>query len=88
MIRFAPAATTTTINAGVRFNGGSTFLTSTLQSVLLSLTENTIIQGSVILALGAGSVLDLALQSTGPVTVSLAANANASLSVKLLQLAP
>jgi hypothetical protein len=87
MIRLAPAAAVTTIEGGVRL-GGSAFFTSTLQSAILSLTEDTIIQGSVILALAAGSVLDLALESTGAATVSLAAGTNASLSVKLLMPAP
>lgn len=84
MIRLGPVAAATTINAGVRLNGGSTFITSTLESSPLSLTDDTIFPGSVIVALGSGSILDLALQSTGAATVSLAAGTNASLSVKLL----
>ncbi|HBC98293.1 MAG TPA: hypothetical protein DC053_01210 [Lachnoclostridium sp.] len=84
MVRIAPATIASTIEAGVRLNGGTTFFTSTLQSATLSVTDDTILQGSVIVALGAGSILDLALQSTGATTVSLAAAANASLSVKLL----
>lgn len=88
MIRIGPAATASTINAGVRLNGGTTFITSTLQSGILSPTDDTIFQGSVIAALGQGSVLDLALQSTEAATVDLSAGTNASLSAKLLAPAP
>ncbi len=84
MVRVAPSATPTTLSAGVRLNGGSTFFTSTLQTSPLSSTEVTIFQGTVILALGAGSILDVALQSTGAATVSLASGTNASLDVVLL----
>jgi hypothetical protein len=88
MIRLAPVAAATTLNAGVRLNDGSTFITSTLQTGSLSLTDDTIFQGSVIVALGAGSIIDLALQSTGAATVSLSAGTNASLSAKLLDSVP
>lgn len=88
MVRVGPSATPATLNAGVRLNNGNTFFTSTLQSSPLSPTEDTLFEGNVILALGAGSVLDLALQSTGAATISLAAGTNASLSVMLLMPAP
>lgn len=79
MIRIAPVEMPgQTISAGVRQNGS--FIDSTLQYSVLSTTENTILQGSVIEFLS-GQV-DLAFLSTGAAAFSLSSLTNATLTVK------
>ena len=79
MIRIAPVEMPSqTISAGVRQNGN--FIDSTLQYNILSTTENTILQGSVIEFLS-GQV-DLAFLSTGDAAFSLSSLTNATLTVK------
>jgi hypothetical protein len=82
MVRIDQVATVTSISVGVRINGGSNFITSTLQTGPLSLTEVTLFQGSVIATLNSGDILDLAIQSTEAATFELAPNTNATLSVE------
>jgi hypothetical protein len=86
MVRIDPVATVTSISVGVRINGGSNFITSTLQTGPLSLTEVTLFQGSVIATLNSGDILDLAIQSTEAATFELAPNTNATLSVESFRL--
>ena len=79
MIRIAPVELPgQTISAGVRQDGS--FIDSTLQYSVLSTTEITILQGSVIEFLS-GQV-DLAFLSTGSAAFSLSLLTNATLTVK------
>ena len=85
-VRVASVAVPTTVNVGVRLNGGTTFFTSAEQNTILSLTDETPIHGSVIVAVGAGAIIDLAIQATAASTVSLTGATNATLSAKLIML--
>jgi hypothetical protein len=86
MIRIR-ALSAASVFAGVRV-GSTSFIPSTYQTSPLSLTEVTAFQGSIITALNSGDSLNLALVAAGPSSIDLAANVNASLSVKRLMLTP
>ncbi|MEY8298213.1 hypothetical protein AAK943_14675 [Emergencia timonensis] len=85
MIRIAPVEVPAqTVSAGVRQDGN--FIDSTLQYSILSTTENTILQGSVIEFLS-GQV-DLAFYSTGVAAFDLALRTNATLTIERISPQP
>ncbi|MDR2022232.1 MAG: hypothetical protein LBQ71_03040 [Hungatella sp.] len=85
MIRIFPNSGNYFISGGVRINS-STFIPSTFQTDWETIANTGIIQGSVIATLNGGDTLDLALQATDdvPMTIVLAQNTNATLTVKRL----
>ena len=87
MVRIGAVSTSTSISAGVQ-TGPTSMIPATLQSDPLSLTEDTVFQGSIIASLNFGDVLNLVLVAAGPSTVNLSADVNASLTVKRLMLMP
>ena len=85
MIRIAPVEVPDqTVSAGVRQDGN--FIDSTLQYSILSTTENTILQGSVIEFLS-GQV-DLAFYSTGVAAFDLTLRTNATLTIERISPQP
>lgn len=82
MIRMAPGNGTALISGGARLNG--TFIDSTRQFTILPTDALSIIQGSVIVDLGGGDTIDLALESTvsGVGTIELFLGTSASLTVQ------
>ena len=74
------------LSAGVRVNGGTNFIPSTLQTRTLSLTLTTLFEGSTIVDLTAGDVIDLAVESTTTVASSLTGGLTAYLTVKKISI--
>jgi hypothetical protein len=68
------------LSAGVRIS--TTFIPSTLQTRLLSLTSGSVFQGSVLVTLAAGDSLDLAASALVSVSTTLSAGVNATLTIK------
>ncbi len=72
--------TAVSLSAGVRI--ATTFIPSTFQTRLLSLTSGIVFQGSVLVTLAAGDSLNLAATALVTIGVSLSDGVNASLTVK------
>lgn len=76
----ASATLATTLTFAVRANG--TNISATVLSRNLSVGANSLYNGSVIVTLNAGSIIDMAVSALVAVGVSLGSGTNASLSVK------
>ena len=72
------------LSAGVRINDATNFIPSTYQTRLLSIATDSFYEGSTIVSLATGDVLDLAVQSTLAVNATLGAGLSAYLTVKKL----
>jgi hypothetical protein len=82
MLRVGTVLLAVGLAAGVRIGGGTNFIPSTYQYRVLSLTLDTLFEGSTLVSLTAGNVLDLAVQALVALSVSLGIGMNAYLTVK------